>query len=135
MHRFEYGSETLGIVLGWAGTRRMAEDMADHEYDHDPSTGTLYIWDRRARTGQPNLWHRAPGGRWRLTGLNRSLSTLDKSWLTAITIGLAIHLSLFMGSPASWHAWAWLQAGIIVVFGVCAVSAWREPRPPQRNFL
>jgi hypothetical protein len=55
---------------------------------------------------------------------------------TRVLTGAAVSFAITLGAAsAPWHAWQWLQAGLIIVFGVCAVSAWREPRPPRRNVL
>jgi hypothetical protein len=62
--RFEYGSDTLGIVLGWARTRRLAEEMAEAEQHDDPNLGQLYIDDRLARRGQPNRWLKPRASDW-----------------------------------------------------------------------
>jgi hypothetical protein len=68
-HRYEFGSASLGIVLGWTHSRRLAEELAEAEQVYDPTTGTMWLRDRQARRGRPYLWHKPPGDSWHVTAL------------------------------------------------------------------
>jgi hypothetical protein len=68
-HRYEFGSATLGLTLGWTHTRRLAETLAEAEQVYDPTTGTMWLRDRQARRGRPNLWHKPLGEPWQVIAL------------------------------------------------------------------
>jgi hypothetical protein len=77
-HRYEFGSATLGITLGWTHTRQLAQVLAQALQAYDPSTETMWLRDRQAKHGKPDLWHKPLGEPWQVIAL-KGVGTLGLS--------------------------------------------------------